>query len=132
VELKGPVLAGLLGEHVEDRRLGDEAGDEAQRRSREPGPPPAPLVKVDGVDDGPGELADPVPEPHLVEGVKAAGLQPIAAEGALEVGMAFKQIHLHTAACQEIGESRSRRACTDNDDSCQRHYNTSTPSLNLR
>jgi hypothetical protein len=76
-------------------------------------------------------LAEPVPEPHLVEGVKAAGLQPIAAEGAVEVGMALKQSHLHTAACQEIGEGRSRRACTDYDDSSDRHRYTSTPSLNL-
>ena len=74
VELEGRVLAGLLGEHGEDRRLGDEAADKAQRRGREPGPPPAPLVNVDRVDDSPRELAEPVPEPHLVEGVKAAGL----------------------------------------------------------
>jgi hypothetical protein len=53
----------------------------ASRAHRRP-----PLVEVDGVDEGPGELAEPVPEPHLVEDVKAAGLQPVAAEGALKVG----------------------------------------------
>ena len=74
VELEGRVLAGLLGEHGQDRRLRDEAADEAQRRGRDPGPPPAPLVDVDRVDDSLRELAEPVPEPHLVEGVKAAGL----------------------------------------------------------
>ncbi len=110
VELEGRVLAGLLGEHGEDRRLGDEAADEAQRRGREPGPPPAPLVEVDRVDDGLGELAEPVPEPHLVEGVKAAGLQPIAAEGALKVGVPLQQRDLHPAAGEQVGESRSRRA----------------------
>src|SRR5262249_55807002 len=67
VELEGRMLAGLLGKHGEDRRLGDEAGDEAQRLGCEPGSPPAPLVDVDRVDDGPGELAEPVPEPHLVD-----------------------------------------------------------------
>jgi hypothetical protein len=44
-----------------------------------------------------GELAEPVPEPHLVEGVDAAGLQPIAAEGALKAGVALQQRDLHPA-----------------------------------
>src|SRR5262249_44365866 len=101
--------------------LGDEAGDEAQRLGCEPGPPPAPLVKVDRVDDGPGELAEPVPEPHLVEGVHAAGLQPIATEGALEVGVPLQQCDLDPAAGEQVGESRSRGAGTDDDDSYGRH-----------
>jgi hypothetical protein len=98
VELEGRVLAGLRGEHGKDRRLGDEAGDEAQRPDREPGPPTAPLIEVDRVDDGLGELAEPVPEPHLVEGVDAVGLQSIAAEGALKAGVALQQRDLHPAA----------------------------------
>ena len=61
------------------------------------------------VDHGPGELAEPVPKPHLVEGVHAAGLQPIAAEGALEVGVPLQQGDLHAAAGEQVGESRSRR-----------------------
>jgi len=81
VELEGRVLAGLLGEHGENRRLGDEPGDEAQRLGCEPGSSPAPLVDVDRVDDCPRELAETVPEPHLVEGVNAARLQSVAAEG---------------------------------------------------
>ena len=121
VELEGRVLAGLLGEHGEDRRLGDEAADEAQRRGREPGPPPAPLVDVDRVDDGPRELAEPVPEPHLVEGVKAAGLQPIAAEGALKVGVPLQQRDLHPAAGEQVGESRPGRPRPDDDDTSDRH-----------
>ena len=38
VELEGRVLAALLGEHAEDRRLRDEAGDEAQRTRSRAGP----------------------------------------------------------------------------------------------
>src|SRR5262249_48936324 len=41
VELEGRVLSGLLGEHGEDCRLGDEPGDEAQRLGCDPGSPPA-------------------------------------------------------------------------------------------
>ena len=125
------MLAGLVGEHGEDGRLGDEAADEAQRLGGESGPQPAPLVKVDRVDDGPGELAEPVAEPHLVEGVDAAWLQAVAAEGALKVGVALQECDLHPTADEQVGESRSRRACTDNDDSADRHRYTSTPSLNL-
>ena len=98
MKLEGRVLAGLRGEHGEDRRLGDEAGDETQRLDREPGPPTAPPIEVNRVDDGLGELAEPVPEPHLVEGVDAAGLQPIAAEGALKARVALQQRDLHPAA----------------------------------
>ena len=50
------MLAGLVREHGEDCRLGDEAADEAQRLAREPGAPPAALVELDGVDGRPGEL----------------------------------------------------------------------------
>src|SRR5262249_56756269 len=67
VEVEGRVLARLLGDHGEDRRLGDKAGNEAQRLSCDPGSPPASLVDVDRVDDGPRELAEPIPEPHLVD-----------------------------------------------------------------
>ena len=115
---------GLLGEHGEDRRLGDEAADEAQRRGREPGPPPAPLVDVDRVDDSPRELTKPVPEPHLVEGVKAAGLQPIASEGALKVGVPLQQRDLHPAAGEQVGESRPGRPRPDDDDTSDRHHAT--------
>jgi hypothetical protein len=119
------MLAGLVSEHGEDRRLGDEAGNEAQRLGRESSSLSPPLVNLDRGNKGPRELTEPVPESHLVEGVKAAGLQPIAAEGALEVGMALQQIHLHTAPRQKIGESRSRWPCTNNDDSSDRHCYTS-------
>jgi hypothetical protein len=80
-----------------------------------------PLVEVDGVDDGPGELAEPFAEPHLVEGVDAAGLQPVAPKRALEVAVALQQRDLHPAAGQQVGETRSRGACTDDDDSSDRH-----------
>ena len=121
VQLEGRVLAGLFGEHGEDRRLGDKAADEAQRFGRDPGPPPSPLVEVYRLDDGPGELAEPISESHLVEGVNAAGLQPVAAEGTLKVGVPLEQCDLHPAAGQQVGESRSRGACTDDDDSSDRH-----------
>ena len=121
VELEGRVLAGLLGEHGEDRRLGDEAADEAQRLGRDPGPPPAPLVEVDRVDDGPGELAEPVPEPHLVEGIDAAGLQPVAAEGARKVGVPLQQRDLHPAAGQQVGEGRSGGSRPNDDHASDRH-----------
>src|SRR5262249_61044123 len=87
VEMEGRVLARLLGQHGEDGRLGDEAAYEAKRLGADSGPPPASLVEVDGVDDSLRELAEPVPKPPLVEGVNATGLQPIAAESALEVGV---------------------------------------------
>jgi hypothetical protein len=121
VELEGRVLAGLLGEHGQDRRLGDEAADEAQRLGRDPGPPPSPLVEVDRLDDGPGELAEPIPESHLVEGINAAGLQPVAAEGALKVGVPLQQRDLHPAAGKQVGESRSRRPRPDDDHTSDRH-----------
>src|SRR6516164_2323047 len=121
VELERRALAGLLREHREDRRLGDKAGDEAQRLGCEPGSPPPPLVDVDHVDDSPGELAEPVPELHLVEGVNAARLQSVAAKGSQEVMVALKQRDFHPAAGEQVGESRSRRACTDDDDSSDRH-----------
>ncbi len=121
VELEGRVLAGLLGEHSEDRRLGDEAADEAQRLGRDPGPPPAPLVEVDRVDDGPGELAEPVPEPHLVEGIDAAGLQPVAAEGARKVAVPLQQRDLHPAAGQQVGEGRSGGPRPNDDHASDRH-----------
>jgi len=121
VQLEGRVLAGLLGDHAEDRRLGDEAADEAQRRGGEPGPPPAALVEVDRVDDGPGELAEPVQEPHLVEGIQAAGLQPITAEGALQVGVPLQQRDLHPTAGKQVGEGRSGGPRPDDDDVSDRH-----------
>jgi hypothetical protein len=83
--------------------------------------PSAPLVEVDRVDDSPRELAEPVPEPHLVEGVKAAGLQPIAAEGALKVGVPLQQRDLRPAAGEQVGESRPGRPRPDDDDTRDRH-----------
>ena len=70
-------------------------GDEAQRLGREPGPPTASLIEVDRVDDRLGELAEPVPKPHLVEGVDAAGLQPVATEGAFKVGVSLQRRDVH-------------------------------------
>jgi hypothetical protein len=78
-------------------------------------------MDVNPVDYGLGELTEPVPEPHLVEGVNAAGLQTIASEGALEVRVPLQQRDLHPAAGEQVGESRSRGACTDDDDSSDRH-----------
>ena len=63
VEFDGRAPARLIGEHGEDCRLGDEAGDKAQRRGREPASPPASLVELDRVDDGPGKLAGWAPSP---------------------------------------------------------------------
>jgi hypothetical protein len=111
----------MVGEQGEDCGLGDEAGDEAQRLGRDSSAPPTPLVEVDGVDDGTGELAEPVAQPHLVEGVNAARLQPIAAEGALIVEVPLEQCDLYPAAGQQVGESRSCGACTNDDDSSDRH-----------
>jgi hypothetical protein len=98
VELEGRVLGGLVGEHGEDRRLGGEAADEAQRLGRDPGPPPSPLIEVDRLDDGPGELSESVPESHLVEGVNATGLQPVAAEGTRKVGVPLQQCDIYASA----------------------------------
>jgi len=88
----------------------------ASRARRRP-----PLVDVDHVDDGPGELAEPVPEPHLVEGVNAARLQSVATKGSQEVMVALQQRDFHPAAGEQVGETRSRGACTDDDDSSDRH-----------
>ena len=60
-------------------------------------------------------------EPHLVESVDAAGLQPVAAAGALKVGVPLQQCDLHPSAGEQIGESLNRGACTDDDDSSYRH-----------
>src|SRR5262249_17199378 len=95
-----------------------EAGDKAQRRGGEPGPPPAPLVELDRVDDGLGELAESVAEPHLVEGVNAAGLQPIAAEGARKVGVPLQQRDFYPAAGEQVGESGSGGPPPNQDDTC--------------
>src|SRR5262249_59731566 len=82
---------------------------------------PTALVDVDRVDDGSGELAEPVPEPHLVEGVNAARLQSVAAKGSREVMVALQQRDLHPAAGEQVGESRSRGASTNDDDSSDCH-----------
>ena len=88
----------------------------ASRARRRP-----PLIEVNRVDDGLGELAEPVPEPHLVEGIQAARLQPIAAEGALEVGVPLQQHDLHPSASKQVGESRSGGPRPDDDDASDRH-----------
>src|SRR5262249_60463299 len=84
------------------------------------GPPPAPLVDVVRLDAGPGELAEPVPKPHLVEGVNAARLQTVAAKGSREVSVALQQRDFHPAPGEQVGETPSRGACTDDDDSSDR------------
>src|SRR5262249_48355433 len=94
---------------------------EAQRLRCDPGSPPASLVDVDRVDDGPRELAEPIPEPHLVEGVNAARLQSVAAKGSREVRVALQQRDFHPAAGEQVGETRSRWASTNDDDSSDRH-----------
>src|SRR5262249_27232426 len=98
------MLAGLLGEHGEDRRLRDEAADEAQSLGFEPGSPLAPLIDVDHADDGARELAKSIPETHLVKGVDAARLQSVAAKGSREVGATLQQHDFHPAAGEQIGE----------------------------
>jgi hypothetical protein len=47
----------------------------------------SPLIEVNRVDDGLGELAEPVAEAHLVESVDSARLQPVAAEGTFKIGV---------------------------------------------
>src|SRR5262249_36909121 len=116
-ELEGRGPAGRLGQHGEDCRLGNEPADEAQRLASEPGSPPASLIDVDRVDDGLRELSKPIPEPHLVERVEAARLQSVAAKGSREVSVALEQRNFYSAAGEQIGETRSRRARTDDDDS---------------
>ena len=76
VEVEGRVLAGPLGEHGEDCRLRDEATDEAQRLGRDPGPSPPPLIEVDRVDDGPGELPEPSPSPIWSKASMPLGCSP--------------------------------------------------------
>ena len=66
-------------------------------------------------------MAEPVPEPHLVEGVNAARLQSVAAKGSQEVVVTLQQRDFHPAAGEQVGESRSRGACTDDDDTSDRH-----------
>jgi hypothetical protein len=124
VQFKRQVLAGLVGEHGEDCGLGDEAGDEAQRLGRDPGAPPSPLVEVNRVDVGPGELAEPVAQSHLVEGVNAAGLQPVATESALKVEVPLQQRDLHPTASEQVGESRSGGPRPHDDDTSDHHYAT--------
>src|SRR5262249_20335303 len=121
VELEGWVLAGFLGEHGEHRRLRDEAGDEAQRLAGEPGSPPAPLMDVNRVDDGLGELPEPVSEPHLVEGVDAAGLQPVAAKGARKGGVPPPRPAPPPGGGGRGGAARPRGPRPDNDDVSDRH-----------
>ena len=87
----------------------------------DPGTPAASPIQVDRLDESLGELAKPVPEPHLVEGVDAAGLQPIAAEGALEAGVALQQRDLHPAAGKQVRECCSSGARPDDDDTSDRH-----------
>src|SRR5262249_49677515 len=51
----------------------------------------------------------------------ATGLQPIAAEGALKVGVPFEQRDLHPAAGEQVGEGRASRPGPDDDDTSDRH-----------
>jgi hypothetical protein len=121
VEAEGGMLAGLVREHGEDCRLGDEAGDKAQRRGREPGPSPPLLVELDRVDGRPGELTQPLAKPHLVERVDAARLQAVATEGPLEVGMSLQERDLDAAPNQQEGDSRTGRPRSDDGDATDCH-----------
>jgi hypothetical protein len=130
VKLERRVLTGLVGEHAKNRRLRHKAGDETQLLSREARPSTASLIEIDRRNCCARKLLEPLTEPHLVERIDAAGLQPVAAEGAREVGVPFEERDLESPAGKQVRERRSRRSSAHNDHSPDGHLEP--PSARLR
>lgn len=103
-QLKRRVLFGLIHQHPQQGRLGDEGGLTAKGCGGNPAAQLAAQVELHHVDGRLGQAFQLVAQPHLPDGVNGAQLQPFAPEGAGEVVMFFQQGHRNTAACQQESE----------------------------
>ena len=110
-EAEGGVLAGLVGQHLQQRRLRHRAHlPAAEPCGVGADDQPSAGVDLDGLHLDVRKAVELLAEPHLPEGVDAAPLQALAAEGAGEVVVRLQHRHAHAAPRQQVGQRHPGRA----------------------
>ena len=107
----------LLDEHLEDRRLRDDARAlDAEVGEREAKEAARAAIDLEPADLRLRQAVEPGAETHLRECVDAARHERLAAELAREVGMALEERDGNVAAGEKIGERGARGSGADDDD----------------